>query len=109
MQLLIDTNAIDPSEPIDLGTLCRTNQYEIDPHDNHYGVHLTEEGIDLFKAKVNIEVQYASQHVIAAVERNGGIIRTAFYDIFSVACLSNPESFFKKGDEHSCKKLFPSV
>lgn len=98
MQLLIDTNAIDPSEPIDLGTLCRTNQYEIDPHDNHYGVQLTEEGIDLFKAKVNIEVQYASQSVIAAVERNGGVIRTAFYDIFSVACLSDPESFFKKGE-----------
>lgn len=52
----------------------------------------------MFKAKVNIEVQYASEQVIAAVERNGGIIRTAFYDIFSVACLSDPETFFKKGE-----------
>lgn len=97
LQFLIDTNAIDPTEPIDLCSVCRTNQYEIDARDNQYGIHLTEEGMDMFKAKVNIEVQYASEHVIAAVERNGGVIRTAFYDIFSVACLSDPESFFKKG------------
>ena len=48
-------------------------------------------------AKVNIEVQFASEAVIASVERNGGVIRTAFYDIWSVACLADPESFFKKG------------
>lgn len=97
LQLLIDTNAVPVNEPIDMGTLCRTNEYHIDPKDNHYGVHLTDEGIDLFKAKVNIEVQYASEHVIAAVERNGGVITCAYYDIFSVACLSDPQSFFKKG------------
>lgn len=97
LQLMIDTNVLDPSEPIDLCSLCQTNQYKIDAFDNHYGVHLTDEGVDLFKAKVNIEVQYASEQVIAAVERNGGVIRTAFYDIVSVLCLADPEAFFKKG------------
>ena len=77
--------------------MCRTNQYTIDPRDNQYGVHLTDEGMDVFRAKVNIEVQFASEAVIASVERNGGVIRTAFYDIWSVACLADPESFFKKG------------
>ena len=51
----------------------------------------------MFKAKVAIEVQYAEEEVIAAIEKNGGTIRTAYYDIYSVYCLSNPERFFRKG------------
>lgn len=54
-------------------------------------------GIDCFKAQVNIEVQYANEQVIAAVERNGGTITTAFYDLKSVFALSNPKKFFLKG------------
>jgi large subunit ribosomal protein L15 len=104
---MIDTGILDPSEPIDLCSLCQTNQYKIDAYDNHFGVHLTDEGIDLFKAKVNIEVQHASEHVIAAVERNGGVIRTAFYDIFSVLALSDPETFFKKGEPIPRRSLPP--
>lgn len=107
LQLMIDTQMLDTSEPIDLCSICRTNQYAVDPYDNHYGIHLTDEGVDLFKAKVNIEVQYASEHVIAAVERNGGVIRTAFYDIFSVLCLSDPESFFKRGEPIPRRTLPP--
>ena len=107
LQLMIDTGILNTKEPIDLSSLCQTNQYKIDPYDNHFGVHLTDEGIDLFKAKVNIEVQYASEHVIAAVERNGGVIRTAFYDIFSVLCLADPEVFFKKGEPIPKRSLPP--
>lgn len=97
LQLLIDKRILSPEVPIDLATLCQTHIYKIDPHDNHYGVNLTSEGIDLFRAKIAIEVQYADEEVIAAVERNGGTIRTAYYDIYSVYCLSNPEKFFRKG------------
>lgn len=97
LQLLIDKRILNPEVPIDLATLCATHMYKIDPHDNQYGVNLTSEGIDLFKSKIAIEVQYADEEVIAAVERNGGTIRTAYYDIYSVYCLSNPERFFRKG------------
>lgn len=98
LQLLIDKRILNPAVPIDLATLCQTHVYKIDAHDNQYGVNLTSEGIDLFKAKVSIEVQHASEEVIAAVERNGGTIRTAYYDIYSVYCLSDPERFFRKGN-----------
>lgn len=38
------------------------------------------QGADTFKAKVNIEVQLASELAIAAIEKNGGVVTTAFYD-----------------------------
>lgn len=69
----------------------------LDPLFSEYGVQLTDEGIDCFKSQVNIEVQYASEQVIAAIERNGGVITTAYYDIRSVTALSNPLKFFQKG------------
>lgn len=37
-------------------------------------------GADTFCAKVNLEVQRASEAAIAAVERNGGVISTSYYD-----------------------------
>lgn len=37
-------------------------------------------GADIFCAKVNLEVQRASEAAIAAVERNGGVISTSYYD-----------------------------
>lgn len=40
----------------------------------------SQQGADTFKAKINIEVQMASELAIAAIERNGGVITTAFYD-----------------------------
>ena len=97
LQLMIDTKALNPEEPIDLTSLCNTNFYHMNPTFNHFGVHLTDEGINEFKAKVNIEVQYAREPVIAAIERNGGVITTAFYDINSVIALYKPIDFFKKG------------
>jgi len=43
-----------------------------------------------------LEVQYAPEHVIAAVEKNGGIITTAFYDVMSLQAAVDPEAFFKR-------------
>ena len=40
--------------------------------------------MDRFAARVNLEVQWASEQTIAAVERNGGVITTAYFDIFCV-------------------------
>lgn len=40
---MVDTGRIDASQPIDLTTICNTKLYKIDPHDRHFGVHLTDE------------------------------------------------------------------
>ncbi|KAI5704741.1 hypothetical protein M8J76_007905 [Diaphorina citri] len=98
LQKFIDTNRIDPSKPIDLAALCNTGLYTFEPFHNHYGVNLTDEGADNFKAKINIEVQWTSEPVIAAIERNGGTITTAFYDKHSLYALKNPEVFFSRGE-----------
>ena len=55
------------------------------------------QGADIFSTPVNIEVQWASEATIAAVERLGGVITTRYYDKISVQALSNPKSFFKLG------------
>ncbi|XP_074605375.1 mitochondrial ribosomal protein L15 isoform X2 [Brevipalpus obovatus] len=107
LQLLIDTGKLDTNQPIDLTSLALTGTYRIDPAFNEYGVQLTDDGIDCFQAKINIEVQYASEQVISAIERHGGTITTAYYDIKSVAALYNPEKFFKKG-EPIPKRLLPA-
>lgn len=106
LQMHIDMRLLDTKKPIDLATLCNANHYDITVADNHYGVHLTSNGLDNFHARVNIEVQYAREPVIAAIERNGGRITTAFYDIKSVAALANPYKFFKTG-EPIPKRLLP--
>lgn len=38
------------------------------------------QGADIFCAKINLEVQVASEKAIAAIERNGGVITTSYYD-----------------------------
>lgn len=96
LQLLIDTNRIDPNQPIDITTFCNTGLYELLPDEKQFGFQLTDAGVDRFKAKVNIEVQHAPELVIAAIERNGGVIRTAYYDPFSLHALKNPKKFFEK-------------
>jgi len=97
LQLLIDTNRINPNEPIDLAALCNTKVVDFAPQSRHFGFHLTDEGIDRFKAKINIEVQWATEHVIAAVEKNGGTITTAYYDLDSLWALKDPKKFFLRG------------
>ena len=53
--------------------------------------------MDTFVTPVNLEVQYASEAAIAAVERIGGTITTRYYDLLSVIAKSNPYAFFEKG------------
>nr|VZI44146.1 unnamed protein product [Spirometra erinaceieuropaei] len=98
LQRMIDLSRVDPTQPIDLTTFCNTGLFRIDvEHERHYGVHLTEEGLDSFVTPVNIEVQYASEEVIAAIERVGGVITTRFYDLLSVLAKSDPYAFFRMG------------
>ncbi|XP_011506544.1 PREDICTED: 39S ribosomal protein L15, mitochondrial [Ceratosolen solmsi marchali] len=107
LQLMIDTNRIDNNKPIDLTAIANTGIISIKPDWKHYGVQLTDEGADLFTSKVNIEVQWASEPVIAAIERNGGVITTAFYDLHSVYAAINPVKFFKKGEPIPRRMLPP--
>lgn len=97
LQLLIDTNRVDISKPIDLTSFCKTGLMQLDPDRKHFGFQLTEEGINNFKAKINIEVQHASELVIAAIEKNGGTIRTAYYDQHSLQAMRNPQKWFERG------------
>jgi len=97
LQLFLDTNRIDEKQPIDLNTFCTTGLYTVRPDFHHFGVQLTDEGANIFKAKINIEVQHASELVIATIERQGGVIRTAYYDPQSIWALRNPKKWFEKG------------
>jgi len=97
VQLLIDTGRIDSSQPIDLSTICNTKIYSYNPLEKHFGFHLTDEGMDVFKAQVNIEVQWTTEAVIAAVEKNGGTISTAYYDRDSLIAARDPAAFFRAG------------
>ncbi len=77
---------------MDLAAVCNTKVFPVDPKKGHFGFHLTEEGADRFEARgVNVEAQWASEAAIAAVERNGGVVTTAYFDIFSVTALVNPK------------------
>ncbi|XP_060862847.1 large ribosomal subunit protein uL15m [Metopolophium dirhodum] len=98
LQKMIDLNRIDISKPIDLSVLCNTGLYNIKPEDKHFGVNLIDEGADNFKAKINVEVQWASEPTIAAIERNGGVITTSFFDVNSLFILINPKKFFQRGE-----------
>lgn len=97
LQLLIDTDRLDARKPIDVTTLCNTGLFKCSPIENHFGFQLIDHGADFFKAKLNIEVQHASEFVIAMIEKNGGVIRTAFYDAHSLHALVRPQKFFEKG------------
>ncbi|CAG9099080.1 unnamed protein product [Plutella xylostella] len=97
LQKFIDTDRIDISKPVDVATLMRSGLYNIFPDQKHFGVNLTDEGVDNFKSKINIEVQWASEQVISAIEKNGGVITTAYYDPHSLLLLKNPKKFFETG------------
>ena len=67
------------------------------------------QGADCFASKVNIEVQWASEQTIAAVERHGGVITTAYYDIISVTALCDAEKWFKSKLIYVSKSHKPRV
>ena len=58
---MIDTDRLDTSQPIDMATLCGTKLVRIEPGKNQFGFNLTSTGMDKFSAKINIEVQWASE------------------------------------------------
>ncbi|XP_068090873.1 large ribosomal subunit protein uL15m [Hyperolius riggenbachi] len=97
LQYLIDLGRVDPSQPIDVTQLVNARGVTIQTLKRDYGVQLVEEGADLFCAKVNIEVQWASELAVAAIEKNGGVITTGFYDPRSLEILCKPVPFFMRG------------
>lgn len=101
LQTMIETGRVDTSKPLDLAALCNTKIFKISPKEKQFGFQLTDEGLDIFNAKVNIEIQHASEQVIAAIERNGGVIMTAYYDPISLLALQNPMKFFSKGNSYN--------
>lgn len=97
LQTFIDTDRLDIKQPIDLTSFCNTGLYTIRPDQYQFGVQLLDEGANNFKAKINIEVQHASELVISIIERNGGVITTAYYDQHSLWAVNNPKKWFEKG------------
>lgn len=108
LQMYIDTNRLDATKPIDLASIINTGLFNFKINLKHAGVHLTDEGADIFKAKINIEVQWASEPVIAAIERNGGVITTAYYDTNCLFALHDTEKFLKRGDPIPRRLLPPA-
>lgn len=98
LQLMIDTGRLDTQAPVDMAALTGTKLVRINPNKNQFGFNLVSEGMDNFTAKINIEVQWASEQTIAAIERAGGSIICAYYDLHSVIALSEPLKFFRKGE-----------
>ncbi|ULU09905.1 hypothetical protein L3Y34_014340 [Caenorhabditis briggsae] len=94
---LIDLGWINPRLPIDVSTLWATQKFQINPKILQYNFDLTEKGADSFPYPIDIEVQYATQSAIAAVEKAGGRVRTAYYDVESLEAAVNPKAWFEKG------------
>ncbi|XP_024061934.1 39S ribosomal protein L15, mitochondrial [Terrapene carolina triunguis] len=107
LQYLIDLGRVDPTQPIDLTQLTNARGVTIQPLKRDYGVQLVEKGADNFSAKVNIEVQMASELAIAAIEKNGGVITTGFYDPRSLEILCKPIPFFLRGQPIPKRMLPP--
>lgn len=97
LQLLIDLDRVNTSRPIDISSLCASGVHDFKPDQKQFGFQLTDEGAHTFKSKVNIEVQHASELVIATIEKYGGVIRTAYYDQHALQAMRNPRKWFEKG------------
>ncbi|XP_053648419.2 large ribosomal subunit protein uL15m [Cherax quadricarinatus] len=97
LQMMIDTNRLRCDVPVDVTQLMATGLFSISPQQKEGGFMLENEGIDHFKATINIEVQWANEAVIASVERNGGFITTAYFDPLSLTAAIKPVEFFGRG------------
>lgn len=97
LQLMIDCDRLDTSKPIDVVQLCNAGILNLDPSSRQYGFQLKDDGIDKFKAKIHIEVQHASELAISTIERMGGVIRTAYYDMNALMAMKNTRKFFERG------------
>uniref|UniRef100_A0A915BY72 Large ribosomal subunit protein uL15m n=1 Tax=Parascaris univalens TaxID=6257 RepID=A0A915BY72_PARUN len=107
LQRLIDLGWLDTSRLIDITALCNTKQYRCNPSLRQFGVQLTDQGAECFASVVDLEVQWASETAIAAVERAGGCIRTAYYDIVSLEAAVDPEKWFQAGKPIPRRKAPP--
>ncbi|XP_050402600.1 39S ribosomal protein L15, mitochondrial [Patella vulgata] len=97
IQRFVDLGRLNVKEPIDLSSLCNTRLIQVKWEQKQFGVDLLDEGADIFCARLNIEVQKASELTIAAIEKNGGVITTRYYDPHSLHAVVNPAKFFAKG------------
>lgn len=97
LQKMIDVNRLDISKPIDLCAILNTGLYKISPDQHQFGVQLTDEGADIFCAKINLEVQWANDLIVAAIEKSGGVITTAYYDVHSLHVMMDSKRFFERG------------
>ncbi|KAL1490630.1 hypothetical protein ABEB36_013291 [Hypothenemus hampei] len=97
LQKLVDLNRIDPTKPVDLVAIINSGMYKMSVDQHHFGVNLTDEGFEIFEAKINLEVQWASEPVIAAIEKAGGVVTTAYYDPHSLQAIVNTKKFFERG------------
>uniref|UniRef100_A0A914EN10 Large ribosomal subunit protein uL15m n=1 Tax=Acrobeloides nanus TaxID=290746 RepID=A0A914EN10_9BILA len=107
LQRMIDLRRLDTSRLIDIAGLCGTKLFAFRPEQRQFGIHLTGEGAEIFAAKINLEVQWADQTTIAAVERAGGRIRTAYYDLESLRAAVDPEKWFRSGKPIPPRKYPP--
>lgn len=106
LQRMVDTGLLDPSRPIDLAALCATKEYGCQPMRREFGVQLTSEGEDCLATPLDLEVQYADEVAIAAVERAGGRVTAAYYDPVSLLALVDPEAHFRSATPIP-RRLFP--
>lgn len=97
LQMMIDTDRLDTTKPIDVTQICNAGILGLEPASRQYGFQLKDDGIDKFTAKVHIEVQHASELVISTIERLGGVIRTAYYDMTALMAMRNAKQFFERG------------
>ncbi|KAF7635316.1 hypothetical protein Mgra_00005284 [Meloidogyne graminicola] len=100
LQRMIDLDWLDTTKLIDICALCATRLFEAKfvPNEvRQFGIDLTDEGEQVFSTPINLEVQWASLTAIAAIERAGGRIRTAYYDLESLKAAENPEAWFRAG------------
>uniref|UniRef100_A0A915Q1A5 Large ribosomal subunit protein uL15m n=1 Tax=Setaria digitata TaxID=48799 RepID=A0A915Q1A5_9BILA len=107
LQRLIDLGWLDTSILIDITALCNTRRYHCKPSLRQFGVQLTDQGADCFSSAVNLEVQWASETAIAAVERAGGRIRLAYYDAAALEAAVDPEKWFLSGKPIPRRKAPP--
>ncbi|CAD5210949.1 unnamed protein product [Bursaphelenchus xylophilus] len=97
LQRLIDLNWLDTSRTIDVTQIFNTKRLKLDPDLRQFGIDLTDEGAEVFTTPIDIEVQWASQTVISAIEKVGGRIRLAYYDLESLRAAIDPKAFFESG------------
>jgi len=107
LQHMIDLGRIDPTKPIDLNTILHSRVFQMPFENTYYGIYLLSQGSNIFKAEVNIEVQVADDLAIASVEKQGGVLQTAYYDKISFQHLVDPISVFMKGKPIKKRHLPP--